>query len=723
MHKYILLTVLLIQCFHSHSQNNHYDSLWTNWTNTSLNDSIRFSSLLELENQLIDNGAQDSVLQLSKLHLKEANRLNNIKEKVNAYSIVGDAWFIKGQYDSTEFYHLKALEIARKIHHTKGIQQSAFRLGSINRTRENLDLAMQYYNESLSASKELNNPRGIAMYYNVRSNIHRDAGNLDSALFYNKICLDIAKENTLNKQIAQYQLSYGILLKYQGNYEEAIRQFQAANSTGMQLDNELIQGQAFTQIGDMQQRLGQEEAALTSLEKGESLARSIQHNELLFNCLYKKALLLGKLSRYEERSSCLEELKEISAGFGTPSKYVGVKKQLFEDFKRAKDYDGLLIEVNELEEYLAEKGMEKNYAVLLTNKAVALLNTNQLPQALEYAKESLALNQKRKNPAAQASSLVTLISVHEALGNYKEAFDLQHRVTEINHEIYTDENKNAILKAEIRQKFETEALQDSLEFAFKEERLQAENTTQKQVSILAVVGVIILGLLSVFLFLSRKTIVKQQKQITRSLEEKETLLREIHHRVKNNLQVVSSLLRLQIRVTNDDKVKKALNEGQARIESMSLIHQSLYQKENLASIQMKSYLEKLTKSIFNTYRVSNNDVQLHLEIEDFNLSIDTVVPIGLIINELITNSLKYAFESKSSGEIWVSLVKRTDSLFLQVKDNGIGFSKEILEKEKNKSFGFTLIDAFTKKLDAELSIRNQNGAVVSLTIRNFKSIG
>jgi two-component sensor histidine kinase len=226
----------------------------------------------------------------------------------------------------------------------------------------------------------------------------------------------------------------------------------------------------------------------------------------------------------------------------------------------------------------------------------------------------------------------------------------------------------------------------------------------------------------VFLFLSRKTIVKQQKQIAQSLEEKETLLREIHHRVKNNLQVISSLLRLQIRVTNDDKVKKALNEGQARIESMSLIHQSLYQKENLASIQMKSYLEKLTKSIFNTYRISNNDVQLHLEIEDFNLSIDTVVPIGLIINELITNSLKYAFASGKSGQIWVTLGKKNDTLFLQVKDSGIGFPKEVLEKEKSKSFGFTLIDAFTKKLDAELSIHNQKGAVVSLMIRNFKSV-
>lgn len=666
--------------------------------------------------------AQDSAIQLSKLHLKEANNSQTIIEKANAYSIAGDAWFTKGQYDSTEFYHLKALEISRKINYTKGIQQSAFRLGSINRTRENLDDAMEYYTESLAASKELKNYEGIAMYYNVRSNIHRDAGNLDSALYYNKTCLDIALKNNLNKQAAQYQLSYGILLKYKGNYEEAITQFQAANTKGIELNNELIQGQAYTQIGDMQQRLGQKEAALTSLEKGEHLARSIQHSELLFNCLYKKALLLGKLSKYDERSDCLEELKEISAGFGTPAKYVGVKKQLFDDLIRAQDYDGLLAEANELEKYLAKKGAEKNYSVLLTNKAIALLNTNQLLEALEYAKESLALNKKRKNPSAQASSLKTLISVYNALGNYKEAFELQQRVTEINKEIFSDENKNAILKAEIRQKFEKKALQDSLEFVFREERLQTENKTQKQVSSFAVAAVIVLGLLSVFLFISRKTIVEQQKKITLSLEEKETLLREIHHRVKNNLQVISSLLRLQIRVTDDQKVKKALNEGQARIESMSLIHQSLYQKENLSGIQMKSYLEKLTKSIFNTYRIDISNVQLHLEIEDVNLSIDTVVPLGLIINELITNSLKYAFKKQNSGKIWVCLINKADGLYLQVKDNGIGFPSEVIEKRTSKSFGFTLINTFTKKLDAVLSIQNHNGAIVELTIRNFKSI-
>ncbi len=266
-------------------------------------------------------------------------------------------------------------------------------------------------------------------------------------------------------------------------------------------------------------------------------------------------------------------------------------------------------------------------------------------------------------------------------------------------------------------------MQDSIEFVYKEGLLTSENKTQKRISLIAILGLGLFALFSIVLFRSRRTIATQKEEISKSLEEKDTLLREIHHRVKNNLQVVSSLLRLQTRSTSDEQAKDALNESQTRVESMSLIHQNLYQKENLTGIKMKDYLEKLTNNLFSTYKINEDQVSLKLEIQDLNLDIETVVPLGLIINELVTNSLKYAFPENRIGQITVSLKEKDENLELLVKDNGIGI-KNFKEATEGDSFGYKLINSFKKKLNAELvnSSTENEGTSILLKVRNYQGI-
>jgi len=202
---------------------------------------------------------------------------------------------------------------------------------------------------------------------------------------------------------------------------------------------------------------------------------------------------------------------------------------------------------------------------------------------------------------------------------------------------------------------------------------------------------------------------QSDESLRKSLEEKETLLQEIHHRVKNNMQIISSLLKLQSDGIDDDQVKDVLKESKSRVFAMSAVHETLHESENLSEISLKTYLSKITTSIFQTYSINPAQVELKSDVEDIPISINQASPLGLILNELISNSLKYAFPNEEKGEIRVSLKKKDKELELIVKDNGRGISKDFDWKNAD-SLGLQLVRTLVEnQLDGSIDMENQNG--------------
>lgn len=207
-----------------------------------------------------------------------------------------------------------------------------------------------------------------------------------------------------------------------------------------------------------------------------------------------------------------------------------------------------------------------------------------------------------------------------------------------------------------------------------------------------------------------------EEQLKESLKEKEVLLKEVHHRVKNNLQVISSILNLQSSYVTEESTLNILRESQNRIKSMAFIHESLYQTNDFSQINFSEYVVSLSQNLVHSYEVFDNFVNLNLQVKEVSLNLDQSIPCGLLINELISNALKYAFPKKKKGTITIDLFEKDKTVFLSVKDNGIGLPENIDYRDTG-TLGLQLVITLTEQLGGKIELDNTKGANYSLTFK------
>ena len=199
-------------------------------------------------------------------------------------------------------------------------------------------------------------------------------------------------------------------------------------------------------------------------------------------------------------------------------------------------------------------------------------------------------------------------------------------------------------------------------------------------------------------------IAEQKYIIENSLVEKDSLLKEIHHRVKNNLQMVSSLLSLQTKNTRSKAAIEALEEGKSRVKAMALIHQKLYQNDDLSVIEMQGYIESLINSVQSVYKKGGHNINVTIDAEGVELDIDRAIPFGLMLNELVSNSFKYAFPNdEDNGNIYIHIRKNVgQDGYFEYSDNGIGLPEDSEEKA-NSSMGIRLMNRLANQLQTTLN--------------------
>jgi two-component sensor histidine kinase len=216
---------------------------------------------------------------------------------------------------------------------------------------------------------------------------------------------------------------------------------------------------------------------------------------------------------------------------------------------------------------------------------------------------------------------------------------------------------------------------------------------------------------------SEERLTAQEAALRRQTElllQRETMLREIHHRVKNNMQVMSSLLSLQSRVASNPEISRMLEQNQSRIQSMALLHELLYQSDDLAVVDFSKYIRRMVDHLFRSYGVDNRKIHLHTELDTVGLELDDALPCGLLISEVISNSLKHGFPEGRTGEVRIALRRQSaTTVALALSDTGVGLPGN-LDWTTSRSLGLRLVRALSQQLQASLEIQSQGGTEVRL---------
>ncbi|MGE5846540.1 MAG: sensor histidine kinase [Ignavibacteria bacterium] len=208
---------------------------------------------------------------------------------------------------------------------------------------------------------------------------------------------------------------------------------------------------------------------------------------------------------------------------------------------------------------------------------------------------------------------------------------------------------------------------------------------------------------------------KTEEKIEATLKEKEVLLKEVHHRVKNNLQIISSLLNLQSNYIEDKEALEVFKESQNRIKSMALIHEKLYQSGTLSQINIRDYIRDLSAKLFSSYRHDSKNIKLNLNVEEILLEVDKCIAVGLILNELISNSLKHAFANRAGGELNIDLFRTGNELIIITTDNGIGFPEDF-DFQNTETLGLQLVFSLIDQHNGTIEYDNKNGTKFKITL-------
>lgn len=563
----------------------------------------------------------------------------------------------------------------------------------------------------------------------------------DSAFIYYKKVVPLAKELNDSIRLAKAFGKIGVLSQYKGKYEQA-NEF---NFKGLRLKEQLNAkaedlasshsniALSYQELGLYDKAIEHQKKSLALFLKAKDSVNAAMRYYMIGGALYREQQYDTAKSYYDKAYFLYNKLgnKDFISIYHT---YIGLihlkKDRLFEAreaFQRS------------LDSY-PDDGRKRTKVFIYTNLSVAHLvigaerdsiSLYHLRKAIYYAKQTYELAEELSFLSQMRKASELLYKAYERLGDYKNSTFYAKQYIKYNDSLITTEKQKVI--TEIQTKYETEKKEVEIQYLNKENQIKSENLdqakalqeSQRLAITLLVFGLLIIALLLVWLY----KVYLQKKQSNQDLEnknrviidqnqEKELLLKEIHHRVKNNLQVVSSLLDLQTQGIEDESTLLAIEDGQSRVQAMALIHQNLYQNKDVGSISFRDYSNQLVRQLSAVY-ASGVEVQVETNMDIIHFDIDTAIPLGLILNELISNAYKYAFiDQGQKGKLELALKETaTGNYELLIKDNGKGLPVDF-DLNKTKSLGLRLVRRLSRQLYGKVTYHYEDGALFTVSFQD-----
>ncbi|KGE85896.1 MAG: sensor histidine kinase [Phaeodactylibacter xiamenensis] len=546
--------------------------------------------------------------------------------------------------------------------------------GIFNKNLNRFEESKAYFNRYEAFHRAAKHPRLVAAVNMAKANLYSDMGDFSKSMeavleayrAYESIQDTVGILDTGNK--------LGHLYSEADRMEDAIITLNETLALA-QFSGNLLQEQiAYTNLGVAYENKGDFTAAYTHYERAYQIGEATEGDYDKVLNRYNMAHILTRMDKWEAAAPYAEACARLADSINVPD-LSAASRRLLADF---------LIEEGEYE------------------RGISML----LPQT--DSTYSMGLKDR-----AEAYEL--LIKAYRQTGDYRRGFEALEQFKTLSDSVTGIERLNRI--NELSAQYETEKKQQQIAMLDLENQTARAVISQKNRTItIGIVGLVLITGLSIFLYGLYRKYRRQQEQLAVALEEKEYLIKEIHHRVKNNLQIISSLLQLQARYIEEPSALEALSDGENRVRSMSIIHHHLYTGENLSQVNLPEYVANLCSNLEASYRPRDKTIMLHQEVPNLLLDVSVMIPLGLILNELLTNAYKYAFEGLQKGNIWVSIEETGGRLLVEVKDDGVGMHPETVQK----GFGSRLIRAFLRKLEAEMeSSQPEKGTEIRIFISQY----
>ena len=590
--------------------------------------------------------------------------------------------------------------LSKKINYTKGIIEYWLLNGKISRKQSRFADAIEYLNMALKYSKKINNKTYEAFILNEIAVTYRWSDNYKKAVEYHLQALEVS-EKIKSQKIKLYTINgLGNCYIYLRDYKKAMDYFNHALLLADSLDEKKSLAINYNNIGEVYE--------LTKDYK----------NSIIY---YKKSLKINLE---------LNDLKGISISNSS----LGSLLYIQNDFLKALDFYKQSLT---LEQQLGDKIYIAKAYINVGKTYSKLLNFS---QAEEYIQKGLEIAINGNSRSNISDGYLMLSELYAKQKKYKESYEFMHKYSIAKDSLINFEITNTTAK--IQAIYDLDKAQDKLNYMKKENELQTLKNLQFQILLFTFFLSAIFIIVGLFLFRqsvirkrSNKNLEEKNNEIKEAntrlveeieirkfaeqvqkdlLSEKDSLISEIHHRVKNNLAIINGLIHLQMQTVNNSETKEILNETKNRIYSIALIHEHLYSNVKKARIDVTDYLIKQIDVIKTNFKDKNIDVMLNSK--DISLGLHQAVPVGLIINELLTNSFLHAFPDRETGRITLNIFEENNLLVLEMKDNGIGLPTGF-SIEKAKSPGLLIVSIFIQQLKANAIIENNEGAYFKLIFK------
>lgn len=605
----------------------------------------------------------------------------NQEDSSTVAALLDLSFFIIESEPSTSLeYSTRALQISEQIKWDNGIAWSLLNVGLAYDYLANYDTAIIYYRQSFDKRAAMNDRNGMAGALMNAGGSYFYRGIYSLALDYYLKALRLYKSTKNEKGITRCLNNLGAVSRSKKDYQEALKYYMESKKIREKNNDREGMMVVYNNISLLFSYIGNHQASIEYAEKSALIARELNKNVDLANALLN----------------------------------IGMGNLAFNRIEKAE------INLHESYELINTTNDQQYKSFILAGMGELFMKKRDFSKSIVYLDSALLLAKNQQRLELMSKCYRLLSTIYEQTGKKDKSLEYYKKFDELSDSLLNQENirlmneMNAIYRVG-----ETKKENDQL---FIDKNVQTERAKRSLFQRNIFVGLtLIVIVVSILLMRSTRKNIRIRKELSiknqiieKSLNEKEILLKEIHHRVKNNLQLVSSLLQLQINRTTEQPIIEALVESQNRIESMSMIHKYLYSHENIGEIDMQVYLIQLANHIEKTYQRPNITVEKKFIISPCYLDLDTAVPLGIIATEIISNSYKYAFNPQNQNILTIILSGDKNQYTLCISDNGSD-SKSKKNLAHEHSLGIKLIHLLAKQLRADLRINTENGYKFELT--------